>query len=62
MLGTRTAAVGAATGPALAGAIAGATGDWIPFLIAAAACVGTLALLPRRERPVLYARRRFHEV
>src|SRR5205807_1212739 len=31
-------AVGAAVGPAAAGAIAAATGDWIPFLLAAAAC------------------------
>jgi MFS family permease len=36
-------AVGAAVGPAAGGAIAGATGDWIPFLLAAAASATALA-------------------
>ena len=31
-------AVGAMIGPAAGGAIAGATGDWIPFVLAAALC------------------------
>ena len=35
-------AVGAAVGPAAAGAIAAATGDWIPFVLAAAACAAAL--------------------
>jgi MFS family permease len=35
-------ALGAVVGPAAAGAIAGATGDAIPFVLAAAACVGAL--------------------
>ena len=41
-------AVGAMLGPAAAGAIADATGDWIPFLLAAAVCTAALALT--RER------------
>jgi MFS family permease len=36
-------AVGAVIGPAAGGAIAGATGDWVPFVLAAALCAGTLA-------------------
>jgi MFS family permease len=36
-------ATGAVVGPAAAGAIAAATGDWIPYVLAAAACVGALA-------------------
>jgi MFS family permease len=36
-------AVGAVIGPAAAGLIAGATGDWVPFVLAAALCTGTLA-------------------
>jgi MFS family permease len=36
-------AVGAVVGPAAGGAIAGATGDWVPFLLAAALCAGYLA-------------------
>jgi len=36
-------AVGAMTGPAAGGALAGATGDWIPFLLAAAVCAAALA-------------------
>jgi MFS family permease len=35
-------AVGAFTGPAVGGAIANATGDWIPFLLAAATCAAAL--------------------
>jgi MFS family permease len=38
-------AVGAMIGPAAGGAIAGATGDWIPFVLAAALCASTLAAL-----------------
>ena len=37
-------ALGAVIGPAAAGAIAGATGDWIPYLLAALACLAPLAL------------------
>jgi MFS family permease len=40
-------ATGAVAGPAAGGAIAGATGDWIPFVIAAALCASALAALPR---------------
>ena len=36
-------AMGAVIGPAAGGAIAGATGDWVPFVLAAAVCAGTLA-------------------
>ncbi|MHB8531635.1 MAG: MFS transporter [Solirubrobacteraceae bacterium] len=42
-------AVGALLGPAAAGAIAGATGDWIPFVLAGLLCAVTLAAT--RERP-----------
>jgi MFS family permease len=43
-------ALGAVTGPAAGGAIAGATGDWIPFLLAACACIAALiAVRPRAE-------------
>jgi MFS family permease len=41
-------ALGAVTGPAAGGAIANATGDWIPFVLAAALC--TTALLCTRVR------------
>jgi MFS family permease len=37
-------ALGAVVGPAAAGAIAGATGDWIPYLLCAVACAASLAL------------------
>jgi MFS family permease len=37
-------ALGAVVGPAAAGAIASATGDWIPYLLAALACLASLAL------------------
>jgi hypothetical protein len=36
-------ALGAMLGPAAGGAIAGATGDWIPYVLAALACLGALA-------------------
>ena len=36
-------AVGAVAGPAAGGAIASATGDWIPFVLAAALCAAALA-------------------
>jgi MFS family permease len=42
-------ALGAVVGPAAAGAIAGVTGDWIPYLLAALACVGSLALARTRS-------------
>ncbi len=35
-------ALGAAVGPAAAGVVAAATGDWVPFLLAAAACLAAL--------------------
>ncbi len=38
---------GAFVGPAAAGAIASATGDWIPFVLAAALCAVTLVLARR---------------
>jgi MFS family permease len=40
---------GAVAGPAAGGAIAAATGDWIPFVLAAALCSGSLAALRRRR-------------
>ena len=44
-------ALGAVIGPATAGAIADATGDWIPYVLAAAACACALgATASRRER------------
>jgi MFS family permease len=44
-------ALGAVAGPAAGGAIAGATGDWIPFVLAACACVVALvAVRPRVAR------------
>jgi MFS family permease len=42
-------ALGAMVGPAAGGAIAGATGDWIPFVLVAAVCLVTLAAT--RSRP-----------
>jgi len=38
-------AIGAMVGPAAGGAIAQATGDWIPFVLAAALCASALAAL-----------------
>jgi len=44
-------AVGAVIGPAAGGAIAGATGDWIPFLLAAGICaLALVAVHPRFDR------------
>ena len=44
-------ALGAFAGPAAGGAIAGATGDWIPFVLAAALCTVTfVAVRPRGVR------------
>jgi len=44
-------ALGAVTGPAAGGAIAGATGDWIPYLLGACACgVALIAVRPRVAR------------
>jgi MFS family permease len=46
-------AVGAVTGPAAGGAIARATGDWMPFLLASAVCAAAFTLVVRvsdRER------------
>ena len=40
---------GAVTGPAAGGAIASATGDWIPFVLAGAICVAVLGALRARE-------------
>ncbi|MDQ6811791.1 MAG: MFS transporter [Actinomycetota bacterium] len=40
-------AVGAVVGPAAGGAIAGATGDWVPFVLAAALCTGALIAIGR---------------
>jgi MFS family permease len=46
-------AVGAMLGPAAAGAIAAATGDWIPFAISACMCVAALAATGRsRPAPI----------
>lgn len=44
-------ALGAVIGPAAGGAIAGATGDWIPFVLSAVLCAATLvAARPRLDR------------
>jgi len=44
-------ALGAVTGPAAGGAIAGATGDWIPYLLAACACgIALFMVRPRLAR------------
>ena len=43
-------AVGAVVGPAVGGAIANATGDWIPFLLAAGACSLALVAVLRYGR------------
>ncbi len=44
-------AIGSIVGPAAGGAIAGATSDWIPFVLAAAVCAsGLLVARPERER------------
>lgn len=47
-------AVGAMVGPAAGGAIAAATGDWIPFALSAAACGAALLVLrSAHERPAV---------
>jgi MFS family permease len=46
-------AAGATVGPAAAGAVAGATGDWVPFVLGAALCAGTLGVLQRRSTRVV---------
>jgi MFS family permease len=44
-------AVGAVAGPAAGGAIANATGDWIPFVLAALLCAAALVVVrPRLDR------------
>jgi MFS family permease len=43
-------AVGAVVGPAGAGALASASGDWLPFVIAAALCVASLAAIRPLQR------------
>jgi len=45
-------AVGALVGPATGGALANATGDWIPFALSAALCVVALAALQATVRPL----------
>jgi MFS family permease len=44
-------ALGAVVGPAAGGALAGAAGDWIPFMLAALVCAATFALAHERQRP-----------
>jgi MFS family permease len=46
-------AIGAIVGPAGAGALAGATGEAFPFVLAALACIATVAMMLRRPRPRL---------
>jgi len=41
-------AAGAVSGPAAGGAIAAATGDWIPFVLGAALCATSFVVLQRR--------------
>jgi MFS family permease len=41
-------ATGAVSGPAAGGAIASATGDWIPFVLGSALCAGSFVVLRRR--------------
>jgi MFS family permease len=51
-------AVGAMVGPAAGGAIAGATGDWIPFLLAAAVSACALvAVGSKHERAAVAVER-----
>jgi MFS family permease len=50
-------ATGAVAGPAAGGAIANATGDWIPFLLGAVLCAAILFVVrPRgtRERTAAF--------
>jgi MFS family permease len=42
-------AIGAVIGPAAGGAIAGATGDWVPFLLAAVLCAATFVVARPRS-------------
>jgi len=42
-------ALGAVAGPAAGGAIAGATGDWIPFVLGASLCAAALVAVRRRR-------------
>jgi len=42
-------ALGAIAGPAAGGAIAGATGDWIPFVLGASFCAFALVVLRGRR-------------
>jgi MFS family permease len=44
-------AVGAVAGPAAGGALAGAAGDWIPYLLAAGLCALTLVAVRPRSEP-----------
>jgi MFS family permease len=46
-------AIGAIVGPAGAGALAEATGEAFPFVLAALACIATVAMMLRRPRPRL---------
>jgi len=46
-------ASGAASGPAVGGAIASATGDWVPFVLGAMLCTATFAALQRRSARVV---------
>jgi len=46
-------AIGAIVGPAGAGALASATGEAIPYLLAAVACLATVAMMLRGPRPRL---------
>jgi MFS family permease len=51
-------ALGAIVGPAAGGAVAAATGDWIPFLLAAGVCASALALIgSRHEGPAVLVER-----
>jgi hypothetical protein len=49
-------AAGAAVGPA--GAIASATGDWVPFLLAAMLCAGSLVAVRNRAGAIEFEVRR----
>ena len=51
-------AAGAVAGPAAGGAIASATGDWVPFALGAALC-GSILLVVRRSRNQAIAPRQF---
>ena len=51
-------ATGAVSGPAAGGAIASATGDWIPFVLGATVCAATFAVLSARRLPARVSARR----